>query len=111
MDINYITARAEDDWECACRNTSDQDGFWPCLADGTEVEPVIGGPWDEKLVKCLACERIMDQSTYDPVNHSVKIVSGSKWRLGHEVGADDTDAICDNCDAPYYEHTNEVCPE
>lgn len=61
-----IAAPAEDDWTCVCGNTAwAGEGFWPCLADGTIVEPVVDGPWDQKLVKCQRCDRIMDQSTWD----------------------------------------------
>lgn len=60
-----IEAPAQDDWRCICGNYVGGSGFYPCLADGTYVEPTIDGPWDEKLVKCDQCERIMDQSTWD----------------------------------------------
>lgn len=72
--IERIDAPAYDDWTCICGNTAwAGDGFWPCLPDGTEVEPNIGGPWDGKLVKCEQCNRIMDQSTWD--GESVLVVA------------------------------------
>jgi hypothetical protein len=69
-----ITAPAEDDWTCICGNHVMSDGFYPSLADGTDVEPTIDGPWDGKLVKCSRCERIMDQSTWDGA--TVAVVRG-----------------------------------
>jgi hypothetical protein len=74
MIAERITAHAVDSWECACGNVPEADGFWPCLPDGTEVEPIVGGPWDERLVVCRACGRILDQSTYDGT--SVAVITG-----------------------------------
>jgi hypothetical protein len=71
-----ITAHAEDDWECLCGNTAMSDGFWPCLPDGTEVEPTLEGPWDGKLVVCHSCGRIMDQSTFSDAERTVLVVRG-----------------------------------
>lgn len=72
----WITAEAEDAWLCICGNQSHLDGFWPCTADGTEVEPTVDGPWDEKLVLCRRCGRIMDQSTYSGPGTWVLVVRG-----------------------------------
>ena len=65
LDPAYIDAPAEDDWRCACGNQSHLDGFYPSLEDGTTVEPNVGGPWNEKLVVCATCGRIMDQTTWN----------------------------------------------
>jgi len=62
---DYIDAPAQDDWSCICGNFVGGSGFYPCLADGTYVEPLADGPWDGKLVRCDQCGRIMDQSTWD----------------------------------------------
>ena len=70
----YIAAPAEDDWTCACGNTSMAEGFFPSLADGTEVEPLIDGPWDGKTVLCTSCGRLMDQTTWD--GERVKVIRG-----------------------------------
>jgi hypothetical protein len=32
------------------------------------------------------------------------------WKLGREVGTDDTDAECAHCGEPYRYHRDEVCP-
>lgn len=79
--LERIAAPAEDDWTCLCGNTAwAGEGFWPCLPDGTEVEPVLNGPgvtgrpWDGKLVKCERCDRIIDQSTWDGA--TVAVVKG-----------------------------------
>jgi hypothetical protein len=67
--ISPVTAAAEKitlegDWlHCLCGNTPDSDGFYPCLPDGTEVEPDDGGPWGGKLYVCAGCGRIIDQGT------------------------------------------------
>lgn len=52
------------DWAvCLCGNEPHMDGFYPCLPDGTEVEPDADGPWDGKLYRCAKCERIINQYT------------------------------------------------
>ena len=48
---------------CLCGNYPAGDGFYPCLADGTEVEPVSEGPWEGRLYCCAQCGRIIDQDT------------------------------------------------
>lgn len=48
------------DWRCDCGNTADGDGFYPSLEDGTEVEPVEGGPWQGHYV-CGACGKVVAQ--------------------------------------------------
>lgn len=45
---------AEEDWICRCGNTADADGFYPCLEDGTQVEPTPGGDWTH-LYRCGGC--------------------------------------------------------
>jgi hypothetical protein len=64
--IEYIKANAEDDWECLCGNHAMSDGFYPSDIEGNELEPLIGGPWDGRLVMCARCGRIIDQTTFEP---------------------------------------------
>lgn len=56
--------RWDSDWpHCICNNSPDLDGFVPCLADGTPVEPAVDGPWDGKLYVCVRCGRVYNQET------------------------------------------------
>jgi hypothetical protein len=48
---------------CLCGNDLTQEGFAPCLDDGTEVEPLADGPWGGVLYVCGRCGRIVDQYT------------------------------------------------
>jgi len=62
----HITSHGgpDGDWECVCGNHAAADGFSPCQpGTGQPVEPVIGGPWDEKHNLCWRCGRIIDQDT------------------------------------------------
>lgn len=45
------------EWYCICGNRADLDGFFPCDAEGNEVEPVAGA-WDD-LYKCDRCGAII----------------------------------------------------
>lgn len=48
--------------ECLCGNRPDMDGFYPCLGNGTVVEPVVAGSWDDEgryLYACASCGRII----------------------------------------------------
>lgn len=54
-----------DAWLCICKNTPSGDGFYPCDSHGNELEPVIGGAWDEKSYACHKCGRIIDQATLE----------------------------------------------
>ena len=56
----------DDDWiYCLCGNNPAYDGLYPCLPDGTPVEPLADGPWDEKLYVCAKCGRIVNQDTLE----------------------------------------------
>ena len=46
-----------DMFKCSCGNTTHQEGFHPCLEDGTNVEPEPGSGWVD-LYKCDRCEQI-----------------------------------------------------
>lgn len=74
-----------DAWQCICGNDVMTGGFYPSDPNVPyEVEPVIGGTWDEKHILCATCGRIMDQSTLTPNpestdewdTHTVKVVHG-----------------------------------
>ena len=43
------------DWVCTCGNRPDLDGFFPCLPDGTQVEPTRDSPWDGHTMTCDGC--------------------------------------------------------
>lgn len=59
------------DWfVCQCGNEPYLDGFFPCLTDGTPVEPVIDGNWDGVLYVCAKCYAIYDQDTFDQVGEA-----------------------------------------
>lgn len=65
-DLEKIKLDAETDpysWVCPCGNYVGQPGFYPCLEDGTEVEPTIDGPWEGVLYLCPECGRVIDQYT------------------------------------------------
>lgn len=48
-----------DDWICICGNMPSTDGFYPCTADGVEVEP-FPETWSNDLYICARCTRIID---------------------------------------------------
>ena len=53
-------------WVCVCGNTVGTGGFYACLADGTQVEPDIDGPWGKDgrhLYACSLCPAIVDPDT------------------------------------------------
>lgn len=53
------------DLHCPCGNAGGY-GLWPCLDDGTEVEPVTGGPW-QGLYCCGRCNKIINYYTCEIV--------------------------------------------
>lgn len=42
---------------CPCGNTPRSDGFFPCDAEGNEIEPTINSGWDG-LYACPVCQRL-----------------------------------------------------
>ena len=54
-------------WICICGNTPSADGFFPCDAEGIEMEPVAG--WKDLYV-CARCGRIINQTSLDVVGRS-----------------------------------------
>lgn len=57
--------QSKDAWVCLCGNMPHVYGFYPCLEDGTEVEPME--PWWRNLYRCDKCGRIINQDTLDVV--------------------------------------------
>lgn len=79
----------DDDWlYCICGNDPSGAGFYPCLANGFEVEPTIGGLWDGKLYVCNQCNRIVNQDTLEVVGRR------SDFTTAYECA--------DNCDTCWY---------
>ena len=54
MTSNYILIPLSDDIHCSCGNTPSSDGFFPCDANGNEMEPTLGSGWDGLYV-CPVC--------------------------------------------------------
>jgi hypothetical protein len=61
----------DESWICICGNTPVSQGFYPCNADGNEMEPNIGSNWDGLYV-CLKCGRIIHQNTLEVVGQNPK---------------------------------------
>jgi hypothetical protein len=60
--------RTSSDWlVCTCGNQPHIDGFYPCLPDGTIIEPDIDGEWNGLLYVCQGCNAIYDIDTYEQV--------------------------------------------
>jgi hypothetical protein len=51
------------EFTCLCGNVAISDGFYPCDSNGVEVEPTIGGDWDQIRYVCMRCGRIIDQNS------------------------------------------------
>lgn len=59
------------DWlVCQCGNQPHINGFFPCLTDGTPVEPVINGDWTDSLYVCAKCYAIYDIDTLDQLGEA-----------------------------------------
>ena len=52
---------------CQCGNTPDAAGIFPCLDDGTRVEPTVTGTWGGRLYVCGRCGVIIDQGENDEI--------------------------------------------
>lgn len=68
--INH-EAGYEEAWVCICGNTPTGDGFFPCDANGDEMEPLIGSAWKDLYV-CAKCGRIIQQHTLEVVGRNPK---------------------------------------
>ena len=70
----YIKRESQDAdaWVCHCGNMPHTDGFYPCDKDGHEVEPNLGGDW-QNLYVCASCGRIIDQDTLEVVGRKQRI--------------------------------------
>jgi hypothetical protein len=53
-----INADPDNDWLCACGNTSHLDGFYACNAEGVNMEPDIGSTWAGHYL-CETCGAIV----------------------------------------------------
>jgi hypothetical protein len=53
-------------WICVCGNTPSSDGFFPCDANGNEVEPTLASGWSGIYI-CARCGRIINQDTLEVV--------------------------------------------
>ncbi len=62
-------AGSADAWICLCGNQPHEDGFFPCDQAGNEVEPTLGGVW-ENLYVCARCGRIINQDTLEVVGRN-----------------------------------------
>ena len=66
----------DDDFVCSCGNTTFMDGFYPCLRDGTVVEPVVAGDWDGVSYKCIACKFIHKNPYFNENGDAIKQTKG-----------------------------------
>ena|SRR5882724_1494643 len=73
-----ITHEAGNDeaWVCICRNRPDSHGFYPCNANGDEVEPTPED-WTTGLYVCAQCGRIIHMDTLEVMgqNRDCKLLS------------------------------------
>ena len=67
----FITheAGSAEAWICLCGNDPVSDGFYPCDANGNEMEPLIGSDWDNLYV-CARCGRVINQDTLEVVGQN-----------------------------------------
>ena len=73
MAKEFITheSGSDDAWVCVCGNQPDGDGFFPCDAQGNEIEPTVGSGWTNLYV-CAQCGRIIEQDTLEVVGRNPK---------------------------------------
>lgn len=63
MPLDYVRSVA--DWlVCKCGNEPHLDGFYPCLEDGTPVEPTPQ-LWKKNIYICARCFSVYDIDTFD----------------------------------------------
>ena len=65
-----------DAWVCLCGNTPSTEGFYPCDAQGNEVEPTPA-EWTTGCYVCAHCGRIINQT-------SLEVVGQRAMRTGSE---------------------------
>ena len=46
-----------DDLNCSCGNQTHLDGFYPCLPNGVEIDPILGSPWTDLYI-CGKCGQV-----------------------------------------------------
>jgi hypothetical protein len=59
----------DDWWTCICGNQPDREGFFPCNAEGDQVEPTPA-EWKKPLYVCASCGRIINQKTLDVIGRN-----------------------------------------
>ena len=54
-----------DDIICPCNNRPDTDGFYPCDADGNQIEPTLESNWDGLYIcsRCSRTHRFLEEET------------------------------------------------
>lgn len=72
--MEKVKVNSYGDFTCICKNTPSDDGFFTTDIKGNELEPVIGGEW-ENLYTCNSCGRVINQDTLEVVNRVKEI----KW--------------------------------
>lgn len=81
-------------WTCICGNNEMANGFYPCDEHGHQIGQLVDGVWNQVLLVCDACGRIIDQNT-------LAVVGRVTCAVCHEhvpfVNADD--GICPKCAA------------
>jgi Fe2+ or Zn2+ uptake regulation protein len=69
-------ATDSDVWVCLCSNTAGEDGFFPCDADGRQVQPTTT-EWTSDCFVCARCGRIIQQ-------HSLEVVGRASAAVARE---------------------------
>lgn len=80
-----MTARG-DDFRCDCGNDSRSDGFYPCDADGNEIEPVLGAPW-YGLYRCDRCDAVLPGHVFEADRVEMPKVYRLRFEYSIEVTA------------------------
>ena len=78
----YITREpgSLDAWVCLCGNTPSAEGFYPCDALGTQVEPTPED-WTTGCYVCARCGRIINQTSLEVVSRKVMGTESEKPSL------------------------------
>lgn len=72
MTMEHISHEGADPdaWVCLCGNVPAADGFFPCDAEGQQVQPTTA-EWTSNCYVCGRCRRIIHQ-------HSLEVVGRAK---------------------------------
>jgi len=57
VNVYEIPASDVDEYMCPCGNHANRSGFYPCDANGVEMEPTIESDWSGLYV-CMKCGRL-----------------------------------------------------